>query len=181
MATPAPAQPPQPSAAAISTLLDQLRKHLENELAVQRKLLAIAEQMGPKLMVGDSKAITALVVQQEEPSREAARLTTIRGRLAQALATVFQLDGPPTLSRILPRAPESARAELERLRQEIAQVCQRLGRQAERNLVVARQGLSLIREVLGDAVGAKPSVAYDRRGLVGAPVSNRGAVVNIRS
>lgn len=176
------ATPPQspPSAAATNTLLEQLRKHLENELAVQKKLLTIAEQMGPKLMVGDSKAIEALVAQQEEPSREAARLSSIRSRLAQALAAVFQLDGVATLSRILPRAPEGLRAELDRLRQEIAQICNRLGRQAERNLAVARQGLSLIREVLNDAVGATPSVAYDRRGLVGAPGPTRGSVVNIR-
>lgn len=177
MATTAPAQP---SPAATTTLLEQLRKHLENELAVQRKLLAIAEQMGPKLMVGDAKAIAVLVAQQEEPSREAARLGTIRSRLAQALAAVFQLDGVPSLSRILPRAPDGLRADLERLRQELVQICNRLGRQAERNLVVARQGLSLIREVLGDAMGAKPVVAYDRRGLIGTPMAMRGAVVNIR-
>lgn len=176
------AQPtsPQPSPAAVSTLLEQLRKHLENELAVQRKLLGIAEQMGPKLMVGDAAAITVLVAQQEEPNREAARLGTIRARLAQALATILQLDGSPTLSRILPKAPEGIRADLERLRHELAQVCNRLGRQAERNLVVARQGLSLIREVLGDAVGAKPVAAYDRRGFVGAPTAMRGSMVNIR-
>lgn len=179
MATTAPPQT-SPSPAAATTLLEQLRKHLENELAVQKKLLAIAEQMGPKLMIGDAQAISVLVAQQEEPSREAARLGTIRTRLAQALAAVFQLDGAATLSRILPRAPEGLRAELDRLRHEVAQVCNRLGRQAERNLVVARQGLSLIREVLGDAMGAKPVVAYDRRGLIGTPAAMRGSVVNIR-
>jgi hypothetical protein len=170
----------QPSAAATTTLLEQLRKHLENELAVQKKLLAIAEQMGPKLMLGDAKAIAVLVTQQEEPSREAARLGTIRSRLSMALAAVFQLDGTPSLSRILPRAPEGLRADIERVRQELVQICNRLGRQAERNLVVARQGLSLIREVLGDAIGAKPAMAYDRRGLVGPQLSIRGTVVNIR-
>lgn len=181
MANPAPASASaQPSAAAVNTLLEQLRKHLESELAVQRRLLSIAEQMGPKLMAGDAQGISQLVAQQDEPGREAARLGTVRSRLAQALATILQLDGPASLSRILPKAPESIRRDLERLRQEITQVCTRLGRQAERNLVVARQGLSLIREVLGDAVGAKPVVAYDRRGLMSAPVSTRGSMVNIR-
>jgi hypothetical protein len=176
--SPPPAAQPSPAAAA--TLLDQLRKHLENELAVQKKLLVIAEQMGPKLMVGDAKAVAAMVASQEEPSREAARLATIRSRLTQAIATVFQIEGEVTVSRILSKAPDALRLELDRLRREVAQVCQRLGRQAERNLVVARQGLSLIREVLGDAMGTRTVSAYDRRGMIGAPIAQRGSVLNIR-
>lgn len=175
MATTAP-----PNPAATATLLDQLRKHLEHELAVQKRLLAIAEQMSPKLLTGDAAAISTLVAQQEEPSREAARLGTIRSRLIQALATVFRIEGAVTMSEVLQRTPEALRGELDRLRREVAQVCQRLGRQAERNLVVARQGLSLIRDVLGDAMGAKPVVAYDRRGMVGTPAPDRGAVLNFR-
>jgi len=177
--SPPPATAAQPSPAAAATLLDQLRKHLENELAVQKKLLVIAEQMGPKLMVGDAKAVAAMVASQE-PSREAARLATIRSRLTQAIATVFQIEGEITVSRILSKAPDALRLELDRLRREVAQVCQRLGRQAERNLVVARQGLSLIREVLGDAMGTRTANAYDRRGMIGAPIAQRGAVLNIR-
>jgi len=170
--------PPNP--AAVATLLDQLRKHLENELVVQRKLLVIAEQMSPKLMSGDAKGVAALVAQQDEPAREAARLGSIRARLAQALATVLHLDGEVTLSKVLALAPAAIRSELERLRQEVVQVCQRLGRQSERNLVVTRQGLAMIRDVLGEAMGAKPMVAYERRGLIGAPSAPRGAVVNFR-
>ena len=170
--------PPNPAAAA--TLFEQLRKHLENELAVQQKLLVIAEQMSPKLMTGDAKGLVALVASQEDPAREAARLGTIRSRLAMAIGTVFQIEGEVTLSKVLTRAPEAVRAELERLRQEVVKVCQRLGRQAERTLVVTRQGLSLIRDVLGDVMGAKPIVAYDRRGLIGAPAPVRGAMINIR-
>lgn len=170
--------PPNPAAAA--TLLDQLRKHLENELAVQKKLLAIAEQMSPKLMSGDAKGLAALLASQEEPAREAARLGTIRSRLAQALAAVFQLSGDITLSKVLISAPEAIRTELERLRSDVVLVCQRLGRQAERNLAVTRQGLALIRDVLNDAMGATPVVAYDRRGLVGTPTAPRGAMLNIR-
>ncbi len=175
-----PAAPAAPNPAAAATLLDQLRKHLEHELTVQRKLLVIAEQMGPKLMAGDAKALTVLIASQEEPAREAARLGSIRGRIAQALATILQIEGEVTLSKVLAKAPEAVRGELDRLRREVVQVCQRLGRQSERNLAVTRQGLSLIRDVLGDAMGAKPAVAYDRRGLVGAPAPIRGAVVNFR-
>ena len=169
-----------PNPAAAATLFDQLRKHLENELTVQKKLLAIAEQLSPKLMTGDANGVAALVAQQEEPAREAARLGTIRSRLAQALAAVFHIDGDVTLSKVLGQAPEAIRSELERLRQEMVQVCQRLGRQAERNLVVTRQGLAMIRDVLGQAMGAKPICAYDRRGMIGAPSAPRGAVINMR-
>jgi hypothetical protein len=172
--------PTAPSPAAATTLLEQLRKHLENELAVQKKLLAIAEQMSPKLLSGDAKGLAALVATQEEPAREAARLGTIRGRLAQALAAVFHLEGEVTLSKVLAQAPEAVRGELERLRQEVVQVCRRLGRQAERNLAVTRHGLSMIRDVLSQAMGAKPVVAYDRRGLIGTPTPSRGSVLNIR-
>lgn len=179
MAT-APAPAPAPSPQAAATLLDQLRRHLESELAVQKRLLAIAEQMGPRLLAGDAAGVSGLVQSQDEPAREAARLGTVRSRLIQALAAVFQLQGEVTMSRVLPKAPEAVRGELDRLRREIADVCQRLGRQAERNLVVARQGLTLIRDVLGDAMGAKPASAYDRRGMLGAPVAARGTVLNIR-
>ncbi len=166
--------------AAAATLLEQLRKHLENELAVQKKLLGIAEQMGPKLMTGDTKGLAALIASQEDPAREAARLGTIRGRLAQAIASIMQIEGEVTLSKVLARAPDTIRSELERLRKDVVQVCQRLGRQSERNLVVTRQGLSLIRDVLSDAMGAKPTSAYDRRGLIGMPSPVRGAMVNFR-
>ncbi len=175
--------PPNPAVAAattVTTLLDQLRKHLENELAVQQKLLVLAEQMSPKLMSGDAKGVAALVATQEDPAREAARLGSIRQRLANALAAVFKIEGEVTLSKVLQRAPEAVRGELERLRQEVVKICQRLGRQSERNLVIARQGLSMIREVLGDAMGSRPSVAYDRRGMIGAPMPVRGSVVNFR-
>lgn len=184
-----PAQTQQPAAPAPASnqsstaqaLLEQLRKHLENELTVQRRLLAIAEQMGPKLMTGDAVAVSALVAQEQEPAREAARLAGIRERLAKALAIVYQLTGEVTLSRILPRAPDGLRAELERLRREVAAVCQRLGRQAERNLVVARQGLALIRDVISSSLGEHaPAIAYDRRGMIGNPIPPRGAVLNIR-
>ena len=172
--------PTTPNPAAATTLLDQLRKHLENELAVQKKLLVIAEQMSPRLLAGDARGVAALVAQQDEPAREAARLGSIRSRLAHALAAVFHLDGEVTLSRVLSQVPEAVRHELERLRQEMVQVCQRLGRQSERNLAVTRQGLAMIRDVLNQAMGATPMVAYDRRGLVGAPTAPRGAVLNIR-
>ncbi len=169
-----------PNPAASATLLEQLRKHLENELAVQKKLLVIAEQMSPKLLSGDAKGLAVLVATQEEPAREAARLGTIRLRLAQALAAVFHLEGEVTLSKVLAQAPEVLRRELERLRQEVVQVCQRLGRQSERTLAVTRHGLAMIRDVLSQAMGAQPLVAYDRRGLVGTPTPPRGSVLNIR-
>ena len=184
MATPASPTPQAPAASAkpdaATTLLEQLRKHLENELAVQQRLLVIAEQMAPKLMAGDAQGVAALVASQDEPAREAARLSTIRQRLAQALASVFRIAGEVTLTLVLQQAPEAIRRELERLRKEVVQVCQRLGRQSERNLAVARQGLSLIRDVLGDAVGARPVQAYDRRGMIGTPSAMRGSVVNFR-
>lgn len=177
----APAQPQPNPQATIQALLEQLRKHLEAELAVQRRLLVIAEQMGPKLMAGDAESVSRLVAQEQEPAREAARLAGIRERLARAIGMVFQLTGEVTLSRILPQVPETVRAELDRLRREVAAVCQRLGRQAERNLVVARQGLSLIRDVISSSLGEPtPAIAYDRRGLVGAPTPPRGSVLNIR-
>jgi cell division septum initiation protein DivIVA len=178
MSTPAAAQAPSP--ATVATLLDQLRKHLESELAVQRKLLALAEQMAPKLMSGDAHGLSTVVAAEEEPTREAARLASVRQRLISALGAVFQLDGEVTLSRLLGRAPEAIRLELERLRTEITTVCQRLGRQAERNLIIARQGIALIRDVLGDAFGTRPVTAYDRRGLIGTGPPRRGAVLNIK-
>lgn len=176
MATaPAPAAPP-----AATTLVDQLRRHLEHELAVQRRLLVIAEQMAPRLLTGDARGVAELVAQQDEPAREAARLGTVRARLAQALAAVFRIDGEVTLSKVVARVPEAVRSEIERLRQEVVQVCQRLGRQAERNLAVSRQGLALIRDILGDALGGRSPAAYDRRGLAAAPAVRRGAVLDIR-
>lgn len=175
------ANPPVPTATA-QALLDQLRKHLENELAVQRKLLAIAEQLGPKLITGDAKGVSALVALESEPAREAARLRSIRERLCKALATVFQLEGEVTLTRLLPRAADGLRGELDRLRRETTTVCQRLARQAERNLVVARQGITLIRDVLGESLGTlAPVSAYDRHGIAGSATSPRGCVLNLRS
>lgn len=177
MATQQPAVP----AATAQALLDQLRKHLESELAVHRRLLALAEQMGPRLMAGDARGVSALVAAEAEPAREAVRLRTIRERLAKALAAVFQLEGEVTVSRILHRAPDGLRAELDRLRRETATICQRLGRQAERNMVIARQGLSLIRDILGESLGSQaPVAAYDRHGMAGAPSAPRGSVLNLR-
>ena len=87
-----------------------------------------------------------------------------------------------TLSSLLPRAAEGLRSELDRLRRETTTVCQRLARQAERNLVAARQGLALIRDVLGESLGSQaPVSAYDRHGLAAYAGTPRGCVLNLRS
>ncbi|MEK7413906.1 MAG: flagellar export chaperone FlgN [Planctomycetota bacterium] len=181
MSAPLPNPPAnQPSAATVTTLLDQLRKHLESELAAQKRLLTLSEQLAPKLMIGDATAITTIVAQKEDPTREAARLASIRERLVRALAAVFQINGDVNLTALMGKIPQQLRADFERLRAEITHICQRLGRQSERNLVMARQGIGFIRDVLGESFGGTPERLYDRRGVIGGGSPRRGGVVNIR-
>jgi flagellar biosynthesis/type III secretory pathway chaperone len=162
-------------------LLEQLRKHLDAELAVQRRLLTLAEQMTPRLIAGDTKGFQQIAIEEDQPIREAARLAGIRDKLARALAAVFQLTGAPTLSQVVPKAPDPVRGELERLRRELRQVCERLAAVSTRNLALIRQGLALVRDALGSAAGdpSAPSL-YDRRGLTGTPVTLRGLMLDLR-
>jgi hypothetical protein len=183
MPSPSPSPSPAPiSPAAQHQLLDQLRKHLEAELAVQRRLLVLAEQMTPRLIAGDNNGFARLTAEEDAPAREAARLRQIREKLVRALTVVFPISGtPPTLSRLLPLAPEPVRLELERLRRELAQVCSRLSAASARNLALVRQGLALVRDLLGGTMGEVSAPAlYDRRGLSGTPIPLRGRVLDLR-
>lgn len=169
-----------PPAPAPSDLLDLLRRHLEQELAAHRRLLHCAHELAAPLVGGDSAGIARAVAAHEEANREAARLAAQRQRLCQALAQQYRLSGSVTLGALLPHAAAPLRQELERLRDELQSVCQRLTQQSERNLAVARQGLALIREVLGGAAGQQPAAAYDRRGFAQAPPPPRGALLDLR-
>jgi hypothetical protein len=180
IATPPPATGPNP--VHVAHMLDQLKKHLDSEIAVQRRLLALEEAMSPRLMSGDVKGFAQLTSEGEEPTREAARLKAVRERIAQALAAVFKLaPGEVRLSAVLPHAPDPLRSELESRRQELTRICERLRRITDRNLAVVRQGLTLVRDILGDAFGA-PATApiYDRRGMAGNSLGGGGRMVNVR-
>jgi hypothetical protein len=178
--TPPPAAGPNP--AHVAHLLDQLKKHLDAEIAVQRRLLALEESMSPRLLAGDVQGFARLTAEGEEPTREAARLKAVRERIAQALAAVFKLNpGEVHLSKVLPYAPEHLRAELESRRQELVRICERLRRITDRNLAVVRQGLTLVRDILGEAFGTPAAVpVYDRRGISSSGLTGGGRMLNIR-
>ncbi|MCS6970071.1 MAG: flagellar export chaperone FlgN [Planctomycetota bacterium] len=173
--------PPAPPAASISAaLFEQLRRHLEQELACQQKLLGCAQELGHALTAADAAAITRVLAVHDAANREAATLAAQRTRLCQALASACRLAGELTLSSLLPHAPEALRAPLQRLRADLQQTCLQLQRLSERNLAVARSGLAVLRDAFGDSAGQRATSAYDRRGLIQAPAAPRGTLLNLR-
>ncbi len=172
-----------PLPALNAVVVQQLTAHLEAEMTVQKQLLALAERKQREIVSGDMVAFNALVEREQSVLTEINRLRQLRDRLVHALAGVLNVrDRDLRLSRVLELSSSPTREALARVRDELTVVMLRLRTVNDRNTLLIRQSLGLLRDVMQSLVGDGSVAAdpYDRRGNGGANVADRGALVNIR-
>ncbi len=160
----APAAPAKPAPGEV--LLAHLRDHLDQELAVHRQLLAMAEDKRRAVLAGDGRTLSDLVAREEAPLAEAGRLRQVRDRLLRTAAAMWNLaPAALNLGTLADRASQALAAELRRRAHELRGVLERLKAANDRNQVLIRQGLAVVRDLVGALTGAPAAGAYDRRGL----------------
>ncbi len=162
------------------TLCTQLRDHLDAELACYRTLLGLAERKQRDLVAAQVQSFAALVQQEQGALLELGRLRQARDRLTRTIATVLNLVGGFTTTALLERLPDALRNDLSRRRQDLLATAERLRLMNERNALLIRQSLGLVRDILGAVLGPEGGAgAYDRRGLGGGVPTPRGGLVNL--
>ncbi len=164
-------------------LITQLHALIEAEIGTQRTLLTIAEARGREIIAGNIPAFTALETREQQPQADAARLRQARERLLRAIAAAGNLK-PEELcvSRIANHAPADRREPLIARAAELRKILERLQQVHERNALLMRHSLGLVREILHEIAGPTSPAAhpYDHRGGIGATTVTRGGLLNLR-
>lgn len=161
-------------------LCTQLRDHLDAELTSYRSLLGMAEKKQRELISGQVRRFADLIPQEQATLLDLGRLRQSRDRLLKAIATVLNLKDGFTMSAALEKMPDPLRGELARRQSDLLSVTERLKNANERNAVLIRQSLGLVRDILSAVLGPEPGAgAYDRRGLGAGVPTPRGGLVNL--
>ncbi len=163
-------------------LFVQLREHLDLEVALHRRLLGLAEAKQRLIVAGDMQAFSSLLAQEQAPLTEMNRLRVARERLLRAM--VQQIGLKPDrlrMAQVVEMSPEVLKPELRKRQIDLKGVLERLREVNECNMVLIRQSLSFVRDMMHLLVGAQPGqpAAYDRRGIEGGGVKGNGRLVNL--
>ena len=166
-----------PQGQAIAT---QLRDHLEQEIAVHRRLLILAEEKQRHIVAHEIPAFTNVISQEQVAITDASRLRQVRDRLLRAVATVLAIKPDAlTLSAIIERTEGVLRTQLADLQRELRSMLERLRQLNDRNMLLVRSGLGLVRDILIAVVGGGDGRGYDRRGNHGAIGTGAGQLLNL--
>ena len=157
----------------------QLRDHLNAELACVRALLPVMEEKQRQVVAGQITAFAATVEREERLALEQGRLRQVRERLLTKLALGLGKAGDLRLSTLIAMAPEPLRGELSSRQLLLKDGLMRLRELNERNQALVRQGLGLVRDLVGALVGSTPDASYDRRGVGGSGLSGNGRLLDI--
>jgi hypothetical protein len=143
--------------------------HLEREVGLHRRLIALAEAKCAALVANDTARLEDCTQRERSSVSELNALRPVRERLVKGLAQHFGLTGTPALSAVIARLGAGA-AELEARRGELLELAVRLRDLTATNQELLRSGLRVVDGLLGLLVGAGPAVGgYDRRGSVERP------------
>jgi flagellar biosynthesis/type III secretory pathway chaperone len=163
-------------------LFVQLRDHLDLEVALHRRLLGLAEAKQRLIVAGDMQEFSTLLAQEQAPLADMNRLRVARERLLRL--AVQQLGLKPDsmrMSLVVDSSPEGLRPDLRSRQLDLKNLLERLREVNERNMVLIRQSLSFVRDLMHVIVGEPPSqpAAYDRRGIEGGGMRGNGRLVNL--
>jgi flagellar biosynthesis/type III secretory pathway chaperone len=164
-------------------LCTQLAGHLDNELALQRGLMQIAELKQQVLVRNDGAALAKLVEKEQPVLAEAARLRPVRERLVHAVSAALGVADGTRLEQIAASAPAQFRTALATKGRELRTLVERLRDLNDRNQLLIRQGLGLVRELLDLFLPAPPTPAaatYDRRGYGARPATPAGGLFSVK-
>jgi hypothetical protein len=164
-------------------LCQQLRDHLDAEIGIHRRLLALAEAKGRDIVACNIASFTKLLQQEQTPLAEMNRLRLARERLMRQLGASAGVPSDRlTMTLIVGAAPEALRGDLRRRQEDLALVLGSLREVNQRIMVLIQQSLTFVRSMLHGLVGEKPANGhpYDRRGIQGIGLPGNGRLVNLR-
>jgi flagellar biosynthesis/type III secretory pathway chaperone len=131
----------------------------------------------------DTASFSAALAKEQPLVAEMNRLRQIRERLLRAIAAAFALRADQlTVSAVATRLGDPLREALTSRARELRSLLARLRQANERNLLLIRSGLALVKDIIHAVVGADAAPAadgYDRRGLQGASSAPAGRLVNL--
>lgn len=161
-------------------IFQQLKEHLDSEVKCHRRLLDLAEAKMRHIVAGDMQGFSELLKHEQEPLTTMMRLRQVRERILREVADTLGLARDNLrLTSIVERVTGQIRDELRARISELKTVCERLREVNDSNMVLIRQSLGFVRDILGVLVGESPVDAYDRRGITAYNRSRRGNLVNL--
>lgn len=148
-----------------TALLNALRVHLQEELGLHRQLLTLAEEKRERIVAGQIKEFSQLLQQEQQHLEAGQHLRRRREEILRRLATEIRLT-PDRLrmAQLLERAPEPLRGQLSGLQNDLVLLLNRLREVNDRNMLLIRQSLSFVQELMGVVFGAGRTEDYDRSG-----------------
>jgi hypothetical protein len=122
-----------------------LRRVLQQELALGKRMIALAETMTDLLVNQETERLAALEAEQRECREQHEALEQARIAVTRSLAGALGLEGLPTLSELLPLLPAREQEPLKRLRSELLTMQETLARLNARNRRLLDNALEYVR------------------------------------
>lgn len=139
--------------------------HLDREIALHRRLLAIVDAKRTALVANDTAGLREQSDREGSAVSELQALRPVRERLVCGLAQHLGVTGKPSLSAVIAKLGDQA-ASLEARRCELADLARTLQERSETNQELLRSGLRVVEGLMGILVGSQPAAGgYDRRGM----------------
>ena len=163
-----------------SELMEHLAKHLKSELGVHRQLLQIAEHKRDTIVSGDIQEFSTLIQREQNVFEEGQKLRQVREKLMFHIAGELSVEvNALHISHILEMAPDSLRGELQHIQGDLKTLLEKLRELNERNMVLIRQSLSFVKEIMQYVVGSNESKVYQQNGESGTDDSG-GKIFNAK-
>ncbi|HLK57574.1 MAG TPA: flagellar protein FlgN [Chthonomonadaceae bacterium] len=121
-----------------------LRRLLQQELTLGKRLVALAEEESAAIVAGDVSRLNALAMEQRRRVEEQQALETVRIGVTRELAWKHGIERYPTLSILLPTLPAQEQQAMKRLRQELLETEEELKRLNSRNAQLLTQALDFV-------------------------------------
>lgn len=147
------------------TLLDHLGQHLDQELKLHQQLIDIASNKRDEIVRGNVAELTKLIEREQVCLKLGNRLRQEREELVQAFAAALgEQPDHLRMAQILERAPEPLRSQLKGKQTDLRSVLLHLREINDRNMVLIRQSLGFVRDLLGMIGNQQNAHGYDQRG-----------------
>jgi hypothetical protein len=122
-----------------------LKRVLQEELLLARRLLEIAEQQTAALVANDVPTLSRLQIEQQRCVNQQNILTTERNAAVRDLAWGLGMDRVPTLRNLMPGLPAYEQGKLEQLRTQLLAIHGDIKRVHARNRVLLESALNYVR------------------------------------
>lgn len=154
---------------------------LDHEREQQELLLALGERKTAAVVTCDQQALRQVLVEEENRFAETTRLRRLRESLVRASARFLNI--PHTgfrLGLLLEGGKGTAAEQVQALRQTLRSLSERLHRIHDRNHLLMRTSLEVVRGVLTQIAGPPARDGYGRNGQDYGHLHNPGNLLDLR-